>query len=331
MESNHQQYSRPPSVDSVNLGSIYSGFYPQSSSNPPPVHNIPASYQQQLLPQATQQYHSLTSSYGLGGSIFPQQYIPSYNAAAQVSSLNHQSSQTQSLPPNISYQISASAAAAAAAGFNFKQQQQFHQPAQSPGLAVQNPPIQWPPMGQPPNLGQFGMANTNNLLSPTNLQQPPLANNSDYVNQFYSHYFEEYFQRFYAYQKQQQQIMNQKKIVLYKYNVIHTPTTFSNHNNQLILADPNARINFYGLQEVFTEQCYPHLFLQSLLYVNNDDPTTTLLPFVETNIALDWIRVKQLNNPVMNYELKLILKVITMLLRQNGSVSGIDLSGKFLF
>ncbi|OTF81280.1 STOP and ACE1 domain containing 26s proteosome regulatory subunit, partial [Euroglyphus maynei] len=356
-----QQPSRPPSVDSVNLGSIYSGFYPQASSAGPSSlsSNIPPTIQNsyQVTGQYTQSSHQQQQQSGYHHN-YPNitGNGPASWSLQQTNYLQPTSQQPTSLPPNLSYQyqISASAAAAAAFGFNFQQQQhqQQQQPQQLPpqnqnvGLIVSPTSnhhnintgsltpgsVQWP--GNTGHPQSFAPAMTNQILSPTQHQQQlasmaaaGITNPNEYVSQYYSQYYREYYQRLVAFHKHQQQIQNQKKIAPLKYNQFHTPCLFSQHDNQLIVVEPNSNVGLYGLQEVFTEQCYPNLYLQSLLYPSNDDPTnSTLLPFEDSQSSLDWIRMKQLNDSTMNYELKLILKLITMLFRQNGTLTGLDLS-----
>nr|XP_027205171.1 uncharacterized protein LOC113798786 isoform X2 [Dermatophagoides pteronyssinus] len=364
-QTNHQmsqQPSRPPSVDSVNLGSIYSGFYPQASSAGPSslTTNIPPTVQNSYqfsgqYPQSlhqNQQQHQGYQNYPINSNNEPA----SWSLHGQTNYQHSTSQQPTSLPPNLSYhyQISASAAAAAAFGFNYQQQQQQQQqhPNQNVGMLVSptssnhhninavplTSAVQWPVTNPIQSQSSFIPAMTNQILSPSHhpQQHQPftsmaaaaagITNPNEYVSQYYSQYYREYYQRLVAFHKHQQQIQNQKKIAPLKYNQFHTPCSFSQHDNQLIVVEANSNVGLYGLQEVFIEQCYPNLYLQSLLYTNNDDPNLTLLPFEDSQSSLDWIRVKQLNDTTMNYELKLILKLITMLFRQNGTLSGLDLS-----
>ncbi|KAI2804033.1 hypothetical protein BLOT_008175, partial [Blomia tropicalis] len=119
----------------------------------------------------------------------------------------------------------------------------------------------------------------------------------------------------------------------HKFSRIHAHGSFSSHDNRLMVIEPNCRVALYNLQEIFTEQLYSSLHLQSLLthtttvqQSTDDGCTRTLLPFNDSKIALNWIRIRMLEDSNVNYELKLILKVIIMLYNHNGSVSGFDLS-----
>ncbi|KAF7496120.1 hypothetical protein SSS_00200 [Sarcoptes scabiei] len=332
------QPSRPPSVDSVNLGSVYSGFYPQASSvGPNSLNALP--YDQSfssinnhiLSSQYPQQYHSIHSNpswdngiTNVGGSsgVNPTLQQPNMTPYYSNMPLNIQqhSLQPTSLPPNLSYhyQISASAAAAAAFGYKF-QHPKHHQFNTLPGNISQST------MAQSMNQQSFGgPIVSNNPNFPQTIQAGQEMN--DFVSQYYSQYYREYYQRIMAYHKQQQQELSQKKIAPFKYNQFHSAVDFSRNNNQLLVVEANSIVGIYGLKEIFTEQCHPNLFLQSLLFTKNDEQTNILLPFEETQTAIEWLRIKQSNDSSMNYELKLILKVIIMLLRQNNDVSGLDLS-----
>lgn len=333
MDSNS---SRPPSVDSINLGSTYSGFYPTNNSH---------HYHHQ------QQTHQTNhSSIPYQSNQYPVQY-PVYPAPSngqqavmpppqQYGGQPYPAEQPANQQP-LSYHYSLSASAAAAAYVNFQQSQH---PQQQPAPAMNRhfQPIdpqqttyagaQWPAQ-YPGTQGPYPSM----PVAPGRLP----ANQQSY-SQYYSQYYLEYYRQLLAYQRQQQQAQVRKKTPLkYGSSLVHARAAFSQFDNQLLVVEPNSRIAIYSLQEIFTEFCYPHLFLQTLLLqtghdnsLTGDDPNVslsqskTLLPFSDSNVALDWIRIKLLNDTNMNYELKLILKVITMLIRQNGVVSGLDLSGE---
>ena len=321
MESNPSN-SRPASVDSVNLGSTYSGYYPSQFN-----HNSHLS--QNNIPIASQYpQYAYPVSYPVPHH---QSQHPQFYQQQPIIADNNTNSLNYSLNHTFSITASASAAAAAVIKYQQNQQQQQHRHVsplqtnrpvnpQQPNANWQVPNVSWPV----PNQQQYQQYPQTFIDS----QQEPYL--SEYVKQYYREYYRQV--RFHQ-QLQQQQDQVKEKTPL-KFVSVHTNAVFSTNNNQLIVVEPNSQISLYDLREIFTEKCYPQLFLHTLLLHVNDDlenSSKTLLPFNDAQVALEWIRIKLTNDSGLNYELKLILKVITMLYRQNGVVSGLDLSGVILF
>lgn len=327
MESNlSQSQSRPPSVNSVhsvNLGSTYSGYFPQ-------MHNHNAQnvlQQQQQQPQAN---ISLGSMHYQPNTTYPMSYSVQSQHQPQIHPQQqpqpYVSGNNQTVSMNYHYSISASAAAAAAAAaFSSYHHQQNHQNHNYQQQAQQQQMVQWPASNvQQQQVGQYYPQQQIQQVQP--IQQQP----SDY-QQYVSQYYREYYRRL-MYQQHQQQIQAQQRAP-HKFSRIHAHGSFSSHDNRLMVIEPNCRVALYNLQEIFTEQLYSSLHLQSLLthtttvqQSTDDGCTRTLLPFNDSKIALNWIRIRMLEDSNVNYELKLILKVIIMLYHHNGSVSGFDLS-----
>lgn len=343
MESNH---SRPPSVDSVNLGSTYSGYFPSVNHQqhqhqghlPQPQPNIPlASQYPYQVPYSAVASNSVPSHL--------QQQQQSYYQQQQHQQQFYASGANNSAPElNYQYSLQVQAAAAAAASAMYQQQQHIQQQAHaSPNQPArhqfqpidpqQNTVNYMSPTSQWPAAVQFQQQQMLQQQYPQQPQQAAAQQHSEYVANYYQEYYREYYKRAIQHQQAQKQAHVRTKTPLKYGSRLHARAAFSAFDNRLLVVEPRAQIALYNLQEIFTEQIYPHLFLQSLLLHVNDEKTgseniKTPLPFTESTVALNWIRAKQLNDSSMNYELKLILKVITMLYRQNGAVSGLDLSGK---
>lgn len=328
--------SRPPSVDSINLGSAYSGFFPNVNNA---VSTNSSQYPQHLHQFANNiPYHSNQYPVQYHNQVQPSVPYQQSNILVQQPTTLQQpyaAPQYSADQPNLSYHYSVSASAAAAAYVNFQQTQQQQQNRHFQPIDPQQPtsylpPVQWTQSNQYAP-GSYA----------TTRAQARVAPNQTY-NEYYSQYYLEYYRQLMAYERKQQQAQVRKKTPLkYGSSLVHARAAFSYFDNKLLIVEPNSRIAIYNLQEIFTEVCYPHLFLQTLLNeqtqsesLSGDSKNTsttytkTLLPFTDCLVALDWIRIKLLNDTNINYELKLILKVITMLFRQNGIVSGLDLSGK---
>lgn len=348
----HAPHSRPQSVDSVNLGSTYSGFFPaqqpqyqhqhrslpynnnqpqqnyyehQQTGNIPPSHVYPQ--QSQYLPQQYASHVQHNQQYNV---VPPQQnppqgQLPYYASTNQASILSPQQQPPSNVPgsSDLSYQYAASAAATAAFYHNLQQQQN--------ALSTRN----FKPIDAQPLENRNGPQSLPVTVPPVNQwlqQQRQPQGQSEYYKQYYAQYYQAYYNQVLAYQQHQQQAqVRQKTPLKYGSRLVHAKGAFSSHNNQLLVVEPNSRVAFYNLQEIFTEKCYSHLFLQTLLVQDEKKPGKTLLPLNDIVVAQDWIRIKLLNDKNINYELKLILKVIQMLFRQNGTVSPLDLSGKFVF
>lgn len=372
MESN-PSHSRPPSVDSVNLGSTYSGYFPSHVNHH--LHHQQQQLHQPNIPQYPQQQQYP-----------PQQqhaYQVPYSTLPQVASQQHQSYPHQPVQPapyatanantnngaatySTNYHYSISASAAAEAAFKSYQQQSYktqsqqqqlqasplmthrqfqpidpQQPVSSVWQQQQQQQQQWQmPMAIPAMPQQYQQHYQQFVTQNPQAFMNAQSSNDAYQN-FVKHYYRDYYQRWQLYLQQQQQAQVRQKTPL-KFSRVHARAAFSAHDNRLMVVEPHARIALYDLGEIFTERCYPHLFLQSLLLhvgegekgggsSGTTESLVTLLPFADAQVALDWIRIKLLNDSAMNYELKLILKVITMLYRQNGVVSGLDLSGELYY
>lgn len=270
----------------------------------------------------------------------PMQYAnaPGYYYTPQQ---QQQQQQQQQLPPtnygvpaslnlSPSAQIAAAASAAAAIAFQTqKQQQQITSPQQQlpngqpgmyPGAGMMYGPAQQMPRMPP---GQYpGMFPQNVGIDP----------------QYLTQYYREYYANFYRQVQHQQAVTSQQKTrATMKFTRPHAHGSFSGNANQLVIngGGGNRIVSFYLLRDLFIDQLYPNLFLHTLLNNNigvGDDEkrSKTLLPINDPSVALEWIRIKLLNDGAINYELKLILKVIQMLYKQNGTISSLDLSGKLL-
>lgn len=346
-----RQVSRPPSVDSVNLGSTYSGFYPVVPNNNIGTPHIPNSNHvgNAVHYSATNPFYQGYSTYGSNNQTPashttapvppPAATTPVPVQYANASGYYYNPQQQQQQPPNYgvpgslnlspSAQIAAAASAAAAIAFQTqKQQQQITSPQQQltnghPSMYHTSPGMMYGTAQQIPRTapGQFpGMYPQNVGIDP----------------QYLTQYYREYYANFYRQVQYQQAVTSQQKSrATMKFTRPHAHGSFSGNANQLLVnagGGGNRIVSFYLLRDLFIDQLYPNLFLHTLLNNNtgNDDERgkKTSLPINDSSVALEWIRIKLLNDNTINYELKLILKVIQMLYKQNGTISSLDLSGK---
>jgi hypothetical protein len=142
------------------------------------------------------------------------------------------------------------------------------------------------------------------------------SQNNEYLTQYYSQYYREYYRRLIQSQQQSQQQHVLKTPLKYGSIRGHSRAQFSQSNNQLMVIQSNQKsILFYSLNDLLNDYLFPKDFLSLIRF-----------PFDSKEMVLQFIRFKlQLNE--LNFELKLILKIIQMLLKQNSIISGLDLSG----
>jgi len=294
MEEDHhqqQQPSRPPSVNSVHLGSTYSGFLPYSGQEQ--HHSLPHmghhyNYQQQQQPPQQYQYQQ-------------QQLYQQYQQQQQPQQYQQQQQQQQYQQQQ--YQ-------------QYLQQQQYLQYHQQQYYAQQQPNIQRIYGYSQLYPGTQGFPQNDAQMSQNRINYLAKLKFVDFIKEI-----------------QQRQAQNRASIVtpmMIRPGTIYPKAAFSQNNNQLLVRHSKTQVAFYALKEVFVERCYPTLHLQSLLTdgANGTTPGKTLLPFNDPQIAIDWMKIKSSNDS--NYELKLVLKVLTMLFKQKGVVTGLELSGKFI-
>ena len=183
----------------------------------------------------------------------------------------------------------------------------------------------------------------------TSAGQYPMAamwQNPDYYRQYVDQYYREYYRQYIQQQRQTTHRSHpppsvssvtslQRQPLKYGSRRSHARAIFSQHNNHLLFLDnvsAQKTLRVYSLTDLFVDYLFPNQMFHVLLRAID-----TRLPFASRETCLEWIRCKrqmttattQLTTPTteVNFELKLILKVIQMLLKQNGLVSGLDLSG----
>ena len=171
------------------------------------------------------------------------------------------------------------------------------------------------------------------------------------LSQYYSDYYQNYYKQWMA-QHQRQHLSSSSSVssmpslrqpLKYGSHKCHARATFSQHNNILLVLDntgaaarpANCPVVLYSLCDLFVDYLFPKQMFHLLLRSEENH-----LPFESRDACLQWIRCKQqlttgvttgVTTPTTgttpDYELKLILRVIQMLLRQNSRITGLDLSG----
>ena len=186
----------------------------------------------------------------------------------------------------------------------------------------------------------------NAMLSPVLSGQPSMhamPQNSDYMQQ-YSQYVQQYYREYYRqwlHQHNRQHLSSLsshttapqpqlRQPLKYGNQGCHARAVFSQHNNDVLVVDNTSvgvrTVRLYSLSDLFVDYLFPNQLFDMLL--RSDDSDDNQLPFVCRESALQWIRCKQqLTTTTTDFELKLILRVIQMLLKQNSRITGLDLSG----
>jgi hypothetical protein len=170
---------------------------------------------------------------------------------------------------------------------------------------------------RPQSVDSFNQNPNQNYLYNNYQQNGPQfwSQNNEYLTQYYSQYYREYYRRLIHSQQSQQQHVLKTPL---KYGSIkgHSRAQFSQSNNQLMVIQSNQKsILYYSLNDLLNDYLFPKDFLSLIRF-----------PFDSKEMVLQFIRFKlQLTD--LNFELKLILKIIQMLLKQNSIISGLDLSG----
>jgi len=152
------------------------------------------------------------------------------------------------------------------------------------------------------------------------------SQNNEYLTQYYAQYYREYYRRLLLSREQQsQQTLRARTPLKYGSRVYHTRAQFNQQNNQLMVLENNTKkVLNYSLSDILIDYLFPKQFF-SLLLSSRDSPDTSL-PFKSRDLIKEWLKSKEMD---LNFELKLILKIIQMLLKQNGTITGSDLSGLF--
>ena len=169
---------------------------------------------------------------------------------------------------------------------------------------------------------------------------PNIYANNEYMNQYslyVQNYYREYYRQWLQTHSGRQHASNTsvssaptlRQPLKYGSRRSHARAVFSQHNNDVMIVDNTSvgarSVRIYALRDLFVDYLFPSQMFHILLREDNNE-----LPFASKEAALQWIRCKQelTSGTTTDFELKLVLRVIQMLLKQNSRITGLDLSGK---